>query len=422
VARVGRIRGWSGVLATLAAGLVLGGCFDTDEAFVTQIRADPNPAEPDQTVTFDARKRPGEDAIASEAKVGWDLDGNGTYETLTGTGNPALFATTTFPAPGTYSVGLDVGYPAGFIPGILFATAGIQVFLHEYVTQNVTVVAPVQPQPGNQPPTASFRHDADPGHEETPVRFDATGSTDPDGGPLTYEWDFGDKHSDDDAVTTKRPSTSYTYDSPGEYIARLRVFDGTGLAAETTRMVQVVAGKPPSPDDAPRAAGSGRGSSPFALTVEPSAMTDEGTPSATNGSLLRTGVVVRGRLTLRQRLARPLDRTRTPRWTARFMVKQRGRMGAANLAVEGQMLVDFGGGDRVCTATRVTARRGDAGAGLLAVIGGTGAGTRVGGQGTFGVSLTDEMGVTGRLRLTRHAARPLPPECRTLLRLSRRTR
>lgn len=406
----------------MAAGFALSGCLELDVVTIDRFSASPNPAEPDRTVTFDARRPDRAGDFPDNAKVSWDLDGNGTYETFTGSGYGALLATTRFAAPGTYSVSLDVGYPAGFIPGALFATAGIRVFLHDYVTQNVTVVAPAQSQPGNQPPTASFRHDADPGHEETPVRFDATGSTDTDGGPLTYEWDFGDKHSDDDAVTTKNPSTTYAYDSPGEYIARLRVVDGAGLAAETTRMVQVVAGKPPSAGDAARAAGSGRGSTPFALTVDPSAMTDEGTPSATNGALLRTGVVVRGRLTLRRRLASPLDGTRTPRWTARFMVKQRGPMGRGNLALEGQMLFDFGGGDRVCTATRVTARAPDPADGLLAVVGGTGAGTRVGGGGTFGVSVTDEMAVTGRVRLTRRRARSLPPECRTLLRLSRRAR
>ena len=90
-------------------------------------------------------------------------------------------------------------------------------------------------------------------------------------------------------------------------------------------------------------------------------------------------------------------------------------------AVEGQMLFDFGGGVRVCTATRATFRTGRPADGRLSVIGGTGGGARVGGNGTFAVTLSNDVRVTGRLRFAqRRRARPLPPECRTLLRLSRR--
>src|SRR5215216_6609018 len=306
---------WPAVLAAAAAALALSGCFDTGVVPITGFDVSPDRAEPDQRVTFDGRHSSDQNSFPQSTKVNWDLDGDGIYETFTGLGYGALFAATSYPTPGVYGVGLDVGYPAGFIPGALFATAGIQVFLHDYFARNVTVVAP-QPPSGNRPPTAAFRHDADPGHEGTAVRFDAAESKDPDGGPLTYEWDFGDTHSSDEALTTKEPSAAHVYDFPGEYIARLRVFDETGLMAETKRMVQVVAGKPPSADDPTARAAA---SSPFALTMQPTAMMDEGTASVTNGALLRTGIVVRGRLTLGRRLAAPLGGTRKPSWIAGFM-------------------------------------------------------------------------------------------------------
>jgi hypothetical protein len=145
--------------------------------------------------------------------------------------------------------------------------------------------------------------------------------------------------------------------------------------------------------------------------------------TVTNGALVRTGVVGRGRLTLGRRLARPFSRRRTPRWTARFMVKQRGQPGEAQVAVEGQMLIDFGRGVQVCTATRASFRGGRPADGRLSVIGGTGAGARVSGNGTFTVTLTDKLRVAGRLRFAqRRRARALPRECRTLLRISRSPR
>ncbi|MHC4755399.1 MAG: PKD domain-containing protein, partial [Planctomycetota bacterium] len=53
------------------------------------------------------------------------------------------------------------------------------------------------------------------------VQFDGTGSYDPEGGPLTYHWDFGDRGFADD------PTATHTYSSFGSYVARLRVIDNT---------------------------------------------------------------------------------------------------------------------------------------------------------------------------------------------------
>ena len=65
------------------------------------------------------------------------------------------------------------------------------------------------------------------------VNFSATDSSDPDGDPLTYDWDFGDgsPHS-----SLASPSHSY---GAGDYSARVTVQDGRGQSASATAGVHV---------------------------------------------------------------------------------------------------------------------------------------------------------------------------------------
>jgi YVTN family beta-propeller protein len=78
--------------------------------------------------------------------------------------------------------------------------------------------------PPAQAPLASFKAlRARPG---VPVRFDAAGSTDPDGTISLYTWDFGDRGVAAQAV----PRTSHTYLRPGRYIASLRLTDNEGCS------------------------------------------------------------------------------------------------------------------------------------------------------------------------------------------------
>jgi hypothetical protein len=76
----------------------------------------------------------------------------------------------------------------------------------------------------------------------SPVHFDGTGSTDPDGdeSALTYEWDFGD------GDTGTGPSPMHTYDADGTYTVRLRVTDAQGLTDldETTATITDGDGNP----------------------------------------------------------------------------------------------------------------------------------------------------------------------------------
>jgi len=63
-----------------------------------------------------------------------------------------------------------------------------------------------------------------------PITFDGTGSIDPDGGPLTYDWDFGDGN------VGSGPVVPHVFESEGEFVVVLCVVDDGGLVSccETT--------------------------------------------------------------------------------------------------------------------------------------------------------------------------------------------
>jgi len=74
------------------------------------------------------------------------------------------------------------------------------------------------------------------GREGSAVSFDGSGSTDPDGDHLTYEWDFGDGTPHDTGVS---PSHVYTDDRPGGYPVTLTVRDGGGLFGTATTTANI---------------------------------------------------------------------------------------------------------------------------------------------------------------------------------------
>jgi glucose/arabinose dehydrogenase len=95
---------------------------------------------------------------------------------------------------------------------------------------------------GNHNPTASAT--ATPDHGSTPltVSFDGTGSSDPDGQGLSYTWDLNGDGTFGDATTA---TTSYTYTTPGNYTAQLRVTDPSN--ATDTFSIPITAGDAPTP-------------------------------------------------------------------------------------------------------------------------------------------------------------------------------
>ena len=94
----------------------------------------------------------------------------------------------------------------------------------------------------NQPPTAVAQATPTNGPAPLTVRFDASGSTDPDGDPLTYSWDLnGDgAFGDSTAVNPQR-----IYSASGNVTVSLRVTDPSGLS-DTDSVVISVNNTPPT--------------------------------------------------------------------------------------------------------------------------------------------------------------------------------
>ena len=74
---------------------------------------------------------------------------------------------------------------------------------------------------GNQQPVAVASASPTSGQAPLPVDFSSAGSSDPEGAPLSYSWTFGD------GGTSTQANPTHTYATPGQYVARLTVSDGT---------------------------------------------------------------------------------------------------------------------------------------------------------------------------------------------------
>jgi glucose/arabinose dehydrogenase len=95
----------------------------------------------------------------------------------------------------------------------------------------------------NQPPTAVISAQPTSGPAPLTVAFDGTGSTDPDGDPITYAWDLDGDGAFDDATSG---TTSTTYQTANTYTPRLQVTDTSGATAIAS--VTISAGNtPPRP-------------------------------------------------------------------------------------------------------------------------------------------------------------------------------
>ncbi|MDH6546192.1 glucose/arabinose dehydrogenase [Streptomyces sp. SAI-041] len=83
-------------------------------------------------------------------------------------------------------------------------------------------------------PIAEAKADITSGKAPLAVSFSSAGSSDPDGGALTYAWTFGD------GATSTAANPSHTYTANGQYTATLKVTDPTGKSA--TASVQITVG------------------------------------------------------------------------------------------------------------------------------------------------------------------------------------
>ena len=91
---------------------------------------------------------------------------------------------------------------------------------------------------GNQPPVAAATGSPLSGPAPLSVTFSSAGSFDPEGQPLTYDWQFGD------GASSTAANPSHTYSASGSYTVQMRVNDGTSWTLANAFVVSV--GTPPT--------------------------------------------------------------------------------------------------------------------------------------------------------------------------------
>ncbi len=206
-----RVTDGDGATSTASVGLLV-----QNRAPSSTFTAAPDPVQTLSQVSFDASSS--SDTDGTIAKYEWDLDGNGSYETDTGT-TPS--ASRSFATAGAYEVGLRVTDNDGA------ATTS---------TRTVTVQ--------NRPPSASFTATPNPALTGAQVSFDASGSSDPDGTIAKYEWDL-DGNGSYETDTGSTPSAAASYPVAANVSVGLRVTDDNGDAATAGKAV-TIQNRPPA--------------------------------------------------------------------------------------------------------------------------------------------------------------------------------
>lgn len=185
------------------------GASDTDEIVVSVVNNPPN-----ATLPAESSSRP-VDASTNFAVNASDYDGdNLTYDWEFGDGNTAMAAgdavSYTYNQTGNYTLNVTVTDEHG-----------------ASTTESKTVVVE------NLPPTA----DAADNYREVivndTVNFDGTNSSDPNGDPLTFDWDFGD------GSTSTGATTNHTYTETGTYNVTLTTTDDANNSDSETVTVVV---------------------------------------------------------------------------------------------------------------------------------------------------------------------------------------
>jgi PKD repeat protein len=180
--------------------------------------ATPSTAQLNQTVTFNGSAST--DSDGTIAAYEWDLDDNGSFETVetVATGGDAITSRS---------------YPSSD-PSI---TVRLRVIDNDdepsaITTQSVRV---------NAPPLASLTARPNPAQTGAPITFNGSAS-DTDGTIATYEWDF----DNDGTFDAAGQNTSHTYSTAGTRTVQLRVRDNDGGTAFASNTVTVTGTPPPN--------------------------------------------------------------------------------------------------------------------------------------------------------------------------------
>lgn len=181
-----------------------------------------------ETVTFDGSAS--SDPDGTIAGYAWDLDGNGSFERVTGS---AATTTTAFATPGVHTVRLRATDDTGATN-----VRSVDVFVANHAPV-ARIAAPATITAG------------------VPATFSASASSDPDGAIARYEWELD--NSGVWADTTTQPTWSVTWPTAGTHVIRVRVSDDAGATDIAGLTIGVVAPavSPGGSGQAPGGSGAG---------------------------------------------------------------------------------------------------------------------------------------------------------------------
>ena len=180
---------------------------------VARISADPSSVSTGDQVTLSARDSVDEGQIV---RYQWDVDGDGGFERDTGATATTIVA---YARAGTYSPSVRVTDADG---NSTDATTQVSV--------------------ADRPPNASFSPSANPAYAPATVTFDGSGSSDPDGRIVRYEWDLDGDGSFE--LSGQASSASRRYVEPGTVRVTLRVTDDRGNSSQASLELNVAEGRP----------------------------------------------------------------------------------------------------------------------------------------------------------------------------------
>jgi len=199
------------------------GAYDPDHGFATGSPTECDVDTPPPNCLF-------HDGLSGNVVAGRDsLHGAGGYITgFTGANIAIILDGTTqvnvgaLPDAGFHFLGLIDARPPGFT-GFEFRELDGKVGQERLIFGDDFTFGPIS-SGGNISPVANPGGPYT-GTAGTPLSFDGSGSTDPDGTIVAYAWDFGD------GATGSGPTPSYTYTTAGLYTVSLTVTDNDGASS-----------------------------------------------------------------------------------------------------------------------------------------------------------------------------------------------
>ncbi|GAA1964306.1 hypothetical protein GCM10009817_00040 [Terrabacter lapilli] len=151
-------------------------------------------------------------------------------------------------------------------------TATLTVRNTSGLTSTTTATVNATSPPAVQPPTAALTVTPSSGDAPLSVLADASASSDPQGQPLSYAFDFGDGTTVPSSTTA---TANHAYTTPGTYTVTVTVTGASGLSGTAARTVAVTA---PPPATQPPVASLGvtpsTGPAPLLVTADASQSSD----------------------------------------------------------------------------------------------------------------------------------------------------